>query len=218
MDELLTEKDLLFACCFAPSIVFWVWSGGLHLCGANRHYTGKVTLSEMVWSQLIVDALQTIGALLRLFVLEDTDTSWRWYKVGLGLLGVDLVEYWLHRVEHNWQWINAIHKRHHRLVPVHTMGTFYNDPRQIFFDAVFLAMLILLFQLTIIEVAIVSSISVFFTVHDHWPSAPNEPLTRHERHHHTGPSADFSQPFTGIWDFVFGTRVKDVYLRKQAVN
>jgi len=207
----MEDFELLFFCAFLPSVVFWTCAGALHLCGVNRHYNGPVMLSEMIRSQLTVDVLQTAGALMRLYVLGHTSTRCSIFNIILGVLGIDLVEYWLHRSEHRIVALYIIHKQHHRLVPVHTLGTFYNDWRQILFDASVLSLLILCLDLTMVEVAVVSSIAVIGTVHDHWPSAPHQPLTRHERHHQSGPNADFSQPFSGFWDWVFGTQVKDSY-------
>ncbi len=195
---------------FMPTIVFWIVSGGLHLIGCNSQYDGKVTVQEMISTQLFIDIIQFVSSLPRLWI-DINPFQLSLCNLVYGIATIDFVEYFVHRLLHSYPILMQIHKRHHRLVPVHTLGAYFNDPREILFTGTILSFfLVFIGELSVLEVSIVASIGTIFTIFDHCPSLAKI-LPRHERHHTIGTNADFSQPFIGFYDFLFKTRYQDVY-------
>jgi sterol desaturase/sphingolipid hydroxylase (fatty acid hydroxylase superfamily) len=193
-----------------PTIVFWSVAGGLHLLKYNSQYNGKVEIKEMITTQLSIDCIQFFSSLPRLY-LEDGWSEFSVLHLLYGLAVIDFVEYFAHRLLHSNSMLMQFHKRHHRLVPVHTLGAYFNDPREVLFTGFFLTIfLVLIGGLSLLEVSIVASIGTVFTILDHCPSSSG--VSRHERHHTIGPNADFSQPFSGFYDYLFKTRYQDVYI------
>jgi sterol desaturase/sphingolipid hydroxylase (fatty acid hydroxylase superfamily) len=206
------EKKMLLECVvlLMPTIVFWSVASGLHLLGYNSQYNGKVTIREMITTQLCIDCLQFVSSLPRLWI-DDNLLELSFLHIIYGIAAIDFVEYFSHRLLHSSSVLMQFHKRHHRLVPVHTLGAYFNDPREVMFTGTILGFfLVVIGGLSILEISIVASVGTVFTIFDHCPSSHD--ISRHERHHTSGPNADFSQPFTGFYDFLFKTRHQDVYL------
>jgi sterol desaturase/sphingolipid hydroxylase (fatty acid hydroxylase superfamily) len=207
-----------------PTIVFWSVATGLHFLGYNSQYNGKVTIREMITTQLCIDCVQFVFSLPRLWI-DDNLLEISFLHLMYGIATIDFVEYFSHRLLHSNNILMQFHKRHHRLVPVHTLGAYFNDPREVMFTGAILGFfLVVIGGLSILEISIVASIGTIFTIFDHCPSfhgnshpsmlanMHSHESSRHERHHTIGPNADFSQPFTGFYDFLFKTRYQDVYL------
>ncbi|GMH66385.1 hypothetical protein TrRE_jg9855 [Triparma retinervis] len=201
-----------------PSITYWVCAVTLHLMGANRGYNGKVSERRMLLTQVVVDALQMSASLPR-YYLEGDCFAFRWWKVVVGLVVIDWVEYWCHRAMHCVPLLRTIHKKHHNLIPVHTFGAYYNSA----FEALFLGgclgvISIALCGLSVLELSIAASVGTFFTVLDHTPAAffsgEEGDLSDHEIHHNVCSNCNFSQPFWPLLDWLFGTRFEDV-MRKE---
>lgn len=216
-----------------PTICFWSIAGGLHFAGANDKYTGKVKVSSMLLSQLSVDLLQLLTALPRLY-FEPTSTLLllRPTKLLLGFLSIEIVEYACHYSMHHppFQFLNFIkqfHKRHHALIPVHTLGSYYNSLPEMCYTGIFLGLTaIVLCGLSLAEIAVCASLGAIMTILDHCPItfirrtpflsyfAGSEAFSTHEIHHSICPSSNYSQPFSTVFDVVFGTDFETVMRRQ----
>jgi sterol desaturase/sphingolipid hydroxylase (fatty acid hydroxylase superfamily) len=193
----------------APSIAFWTLNGFAYLMKLNEGYNGVVTIPQMVCTQILVDSIQVLAASAQMMAFPEHIWNFRYVQFGLGCVVIEVVEYTCHRLLHAYGW--QIHKKHHLLVPIHSLGAYYNDIREIFFTGSVLGVTLSLLHLSLLEQSVVSTWATICTVMDHCPShQPRDKLPRHERHHVRCISADFSQPFTGILDWVFGTRYEDV--------
>lgn len=204
-----------------PSITFWLVAGGLHAAGANDHYYKtsspiKPTTWQLVKTQWIVDTIQGGSAFIHYSMdLYDSKDPMRLrpYTIFIGVAVIDIVQYAYHYAGHHVKIFKLIHKKHHMLVPVNTLGAYYDSVGEMLFIGTTLGVVLVgFFDLSVLEMAICSSIGTFATVVDHWGDEkdPERPLTRHELHHFY-PQADFGQPFSGLWDWVFSTRHQDVY-------
>ncbi|GMI06556.1 hypothetical protein TrLO_g4082 [Triparma laevis f. longispina] len=236
----------LIVCLVLPSLAFWLFAGGLHLVGANKDYRGKVTVRDMVMTQLFIDCVQLLASVPRLFIEEHAlHLTCDWRKLIVGILVIDIVEYSCHRAMHTVSFLKPIHKRHHNLMPVHTLGAYYNSTFEAAFVGIILGVSAVgIFKLTILEISIVASIGAMMTVIDHTPKrfwkskwrevkqhrrASSDPaypreecatddeeqddmfgFSDHEIHHNVCPGSNFSQPFSPLLDYVFGTRFIDV--------
>lgn len=240
----------IFFLMMLPSISFWVFAGGLHLIGANKSYRGKVKVRDMIMTQLFIDCIQFLASVPRLFIEEHSrHFTCDWRKLILGVMVIDVVEYGCHRAMHTVSFLKPIHKRHHNLMPVHTLGAYYNSTFEAAFVGIILGVTAVgIFQLTILEISIVASFGASMTVIDHTPkrfwsskwrqikqprSNPNCPkeecgtdddsdnfndeekdemfgFSDHEIHHNVCPGSNYSQPFSPLLDYVFGTRFIDV--------
>ncbi|GMI36674.1 hypothetical protein TeGR_g8223 [Tetraparma gracilis] len=126
-----------------PSLCFWSAALLLHLLGANAGYSGKVPVSAMVRTQLCIDALQALSALPRFFAEpHDRHLALRPLSLLLGVAAVDLVEYGCHRLMHANKTLRKLHKRHHRLIPLHTLGAYYNSAGEALFTGSFLGVVL----------------------------------------------------------------------------
>jgi sterol desaturase/sphingolipid hydroxylase (fatty acid hydroxylase superfamily) len=188
-----------------PSICFWLTAGSLHLLGFNRSYKGPVTVCEMVASQLAIDVIQAVFGYVTYDGVDCASLS----NMLIALCLVDVVEYVCHRALHEVAWLKPIHKRHHRLVTLHTLGAYYNDLREVAFTGSTLAIVFLsLNSLNSLEMAIVASIATVANVYHHCPTQGNG-YHRHELHHVYG-KGNYAQPFTGFLDWVCHTRMEDL--------
>lgn len=236
--------DLALVC--SPTITFWTFSTFLHLCGANDHYNGKVPVRSLLLVQLRIDVLLFLSNVPRVMIpntsdLDDWQSSevWgvRWYMIFLGMCGVDWVEYWCHRSMHEVSFLKHFHRLHHKLIPVHTFGSYYNSMYEVAYVGAGLGlMLVAILKLSVAEVSLVSCIGTVFTVWDHTPTDfpfrdvfdiekhfnflfmisnnVHSTLSDHEIHHNVCSRSNYSQPFWIGLDWAFGTRYEDV-LRKE---
>ncbi len=197
----------------APSLAFWTTSLALHLCGANEFYTGRVKVSDMLRSQIIVDILQFLCSASRFFFeTEETASTCRFSKLAIGMIIIDFVEYWCHRTLHSscFPTLRKFHKRHHALKPLHTFGAYYNStPEALFTGSILGLFLVVIGGLSALEVAVVSSAGTIATVFDHCPSKPGLPPSHHEIHHNINSEVNFAQPFSPAMDWIFGTLYDD---------
>lgn len=186
--------------CFVPSIVFWMFAGGLHLLGANDAYTGKVSLYSMLSRQLLVDFMQTGFNLISILV-EPPHMHIVTSRVVLACAIIEVVEYSAHRFYHSNAIIyKYVHKQHHQIVQLHTFASFYNSINEILLTGAMLGICFRLFAIDVLTIIAASSIATIFTVMDHctWTG------DFHAKHHRLV-GVNFSQPFTRVLDVLFGT-------------
>ncbi len=214
---LFSKTSCFFLVC--PSLIFWTCAGGLHLLGVNKSYRGYITVKQMILTQFTIDIFQFISAFSHFYL--DNSLVIRFWALCLGALAIEFIEYMIHRYYHYH--LYNVHAQHHKLIGVHTLGTFYNDIRETLITGTLLGLgLVGVLGLTVPEVSILSSIGTVFTIWDHWPSSSlnsssNSSLSssltitrsRHEIHHTTGKS-DFCQPFSPLFDIIFKTRQQDL--------
>jgi sterol desaturase/sphingolipid hydroxylase (fatty acid hydroxylase superfamily) len=198
-----------------PTLVFWLFAGGLHVMGANNHYDGKVTVKEMIFTQFLTDALQLTAGCVNLLGLPKQDNHYRVnvFNVFFGFIIICTWEYAFHRACHNNRWLYQLHKKHHDLVPLHTLGSYYASVGEMLCTGIFLGLCNHFFNLSLLETSMIATIATLLTVYDHWGSTNLKTKTqlRHERHHFY-PKCEFGQPFFGYWDWICGTRFQDVYI------
>ena len=192
-----------------PTFVFWIFSYGFcdYYMEVNNNYNGKVTVQDMVKTQLMIDFLQFITTIPRIYMETDLYNC-RPSRLLLGIIVIECVEYFAHRLMHTNKLLWNLHKTHHRLVPVHTLGSYYNSIGEVIFTGSMLGfMLIYVSGLSLLEVAIVASLGSICTIMDHCPTNNGKDnYTRHEIHHNININTEYGQPFSGVLDDIFGTR------------
>lgn len=202
--------QLIFVVIF-PSICFWTAALSLHLLGANKGYSNKsVPVSAMITTQLFVDVLQALGTLPRFFIEPHSNhLLLRPHYVLVGAMTLDVIEYFGHRAMHTFKFLNQFHKKHHKLIPVHTFGTFYNSVEEALFLGSLLGLtLVGILKLSALEISMITGFSMVMAVLDHTPSSfwgKDTPPSHHEIHHNINPNTNFSQPFTPFMDWLCGT-------------
>jgi len=172
----------------------------------------------MLLTQACVDILQFFASLPRYYYeSKETHFMCRPLNIFIGLLLIDWVEYWCHRMMHTLPLLRQIHKKHHNLIPVHTFGAYYNSS----FEALFLGGTLAMAAiggcgLSVLELSISASFGTFMTVLDHTPAAfyGIDGLSDHEIHHNVCSNCNFSQPFWPFLDWLFATRFEDVMRRE----
>ena len=197
-----------------PSATFWCVAGGLHLFGVNRSYTGKITVKQMISTQLMLDILHFVS--LSIYGLFNNSKFFRWKFFLCGCMLLECIEYFAHRFLHEFCF--EVHAQHHDLGGVHTLGTFYNDIRELLFTGTLIScVLIGILGLTVPELSCTFCIAVVFNIYDHWPEKSTENrLSRHQIHH-LYHKTDFGQPFSPLLDYVFKTRWQDNFIIKKMV-
>ena len=128
--------------------------------------------------------------------------------VALGVLFVDTVEYWRHRLEHRVRFLykNA-HKEHHQQRPITTLEGFRNQKADLLLPLIPFTLYILLADVTFLETMVLAAMAIVATYADHTLTGVDEyDRTKfHNIHHTTGWNCNFQQPFFTYWDELCGT-------------
>jgi sterol desaturase/sphingolipid hydroxylase (fatty acid hydroxylase superfamily) len=142
--------------------------------------------------------------------------SLRWWMIIFGILFVDTVEYWRHRVEHFFPLVyKHTHKEHHQQRPMTTIEGFRNQYLDMILPLVPFVTYLYITNMTFIETMILTSLSLIATYADHTLTGDVEYDRKkfHNVHHTSGWNENFQQPFFSYWDIVCGTVAENTIVK-----
>lgn len=216
----------------APLLTFWTTALVFHGVGLNSevnmdHPRNLVTVAGTVKRMLLIDGLHVLTTLPMEWGWTIPDTQvygvrW-WYLLG-GIFLMDTVEYFSHRLQHEFSWLYRMaHYGHHEMRYSWSLGSFYNSIPEVLFTGPLLGLFFMyVFQFTFVEFQLVSCLAVFWTVMDH--TAAFDSVTWlgrkdfHRIHHSVYLHCNFQQPFMTFWDRWLGTDYDSVCRRQAALG
>lgn len=126
------------------------------------------------------------------------------FKLLLGIILIDTVEFWCHFMYHNIDFLYKFHKVHHQIGKPGPDQSFVNDTVEILITSSILLITLLLFKINYYEFIIITSLSYIATVCDHVTKKNNK--NKFHYVHHCGDSkTNFQQPFFSYWDYLLNT-------------
>jgi len=223
MSETLSRLPLLLV--IAAYGLFWGWEAIAADSIAAPH-AGRRRNNLLISIMSFLLAGLTSTALLALAAWT-TEHEWgllavlstpRWISWLLGVLMLDLTDYWRHRVSHASDWLWRLHRVHHSDVAMDVTTSFRNHPLEMLLRAAFLATAIPAFGIPpmalLLQPILMLPILVFQHANIQLPSSIDRALAwiivtpgMHIVHHSraTGEAnSNFATLFT-IWDRLFGT-------------
>ncbi len=207
-----------FHTCF-PVLTFWLTATLLHTCGFDTvenigNPKNIVSLRQTMTRMLQLNALQMITV----FPMElgyspfVTIDGFRWWYFLFGIILLDSIEFWLHLSYHRVPFLyQHLHKAHHEMKSSWSFGALYNSfAESIVTGAVLSTAFLLLFQFTLMEFTLVTSLGIIWACFDHcayfdsvtWLGRKDHHRLHHESHH----GRNFQQPFFTFWDVWMKTR------------
>lgn len=157
-------------------------------------------------------------AIFNQFGLFNQVTLGLWTKIGLSLLAIDFVMYWLHRAYHGVNFLWRFHKIHHSDQALDLSSTFRTHPVEVLITLGVRAGLVVLLGAPLIGVILYQIVLAIMAMFIHSNLRIWQPLdqalglllitpSRHRLHHDSDPglmNSNFGLVLS-IWDRLFGT-------------
>jgi sterol desaturase/sphingolipid hydroxylase (fatty acid hydroxylase superfamily) len=139
-----------------------------------------------------------------------------WYKLILGILALDFLEYWSHRLGHMIGPIWRLHRLHHSDKRVDTLTTLLHHPLEVLYAVLFISAGLVIFDVPLISIIVYASIVGLIGVLSHTRLLLSDQFNRlisgfivtpnfHKVHHsinYSESNKNFGLVFT-IWDRIF---------------
>lgn len=213
------NKDPVMFFTFLPLVVYWTtslacWFGGADSRENAYHPNNTVTPWQAARRVLTLHALQVTATLPSEWgmVAYVEPFGCRWYYLLGGVLLMDTVQYFSHRLFHEVPWLyGQVHKTHHEIKAPWGFAALYNSyPDALLVGASLHAAFFVVGGFTVEEFSYVVSAANVMTVLDHvdyfdrvsWFGKPRHHRIHHEVNSHT----NFQQPFFTFWDRWLGTQ------------
>lgn len=207
-----------------PIVTYWVVAIFFHALGENDNIRDGKPLWHHPKNQLVTveQTLMRVAGLhlVHLVFFSSVEYGWHdfgipvqgwsWFKFVLGILWMDTMQYWTHRMTHAWPWLYRVcHKTHHEMKLPWSFAALYNSwPESTWLSALFLGVGIHVFGFTLPEFSWIIAASYAATVLDHTDGLHRIGFKKqhHLIHHETDIHSNFQQPFFTFWDDWMGTR------------
>eukprot|EP00929_Paragymnodinium_shiwhaense_P003896 TRINITY_DN10460_c0_g1_i1.p1 TRINITY_DN10460_c0_g1~~TRINITY_DN10460_c0_g1_i1.p1 ORF type:complete len:274 (+),score=68.71 TRINITY_DN10460_c0_g1_i1:85-906(+) len=128
--------------------------------------------------------------------------EWSLLKVFFGMLVLDTVEYWVHRLLHANKWLYRLTHQTHHMPPSCAVLSLYNAAAEVIPFSTCITTAFYLSGVTWMDFIIVTSLANLKTAWDHASTRKGH----HHELHHSKPCYNFEQPFFDVWDRLMGTR------------
>lgn len=174
---------------------------GIWLCKATGYDKG--TREED--AEKVVDVALTLlgqfpGNILLTLVYPSGE--WSLLSVFMGMLVLDTVEYWVHRLLHAHKWLYRMTHQTHHMPPSCAALSLYNSACEVIPFSTCITISFYLSGVTWMDFIIVTSLANLKTAWDHASTRKGH----HHELHHSKPCYNFEQPFFDVWDRLMGTR------------
>ncbi len=206
------DRVLFYAAHFP---VYWGLCLVLHLCGLGRLSPEQEKKNLVSRSHVALRVLEVQTS--QFFSYVGLDLLWmlpnpagnilgsiRWLYVLAGILLFDLVEYVMHRLYHHPLLYKHVHKPHHLLWCPYPYSALYNGKIEYTVTGAMLFVAFRLSGFSQMEFVMVNLLGTFKTVLDHTWFGDKERF--HWVHHEVDIQKNFEQPWTDIYDRIFGTK------------
>ena len=166
-----------------------------------KNYYEKHGFFHLVTMQPAFLALPYV--LLIVLPLSNQDITLDFQNIIYGVIFIDTVEYWRHRMEHSIRFLyrNA-HKEHHQQRPMTTLEGFRNQTADLVLPLIPFTLYVLMVKTSFIEIMILAALAIVATYADHTLTGDKDYDQKkfHHVHHTTGWNTNFQQPFFSYWD------------------
>jgi len=174
---------------------------GIWLCKVTGYDKGtREEDAEKVKDVAIALMGQFPGNILLSLVYKSGD--WSVLGVFFGMLVLDTVEYWVHRLLHAYKWLYRLTHQTHHMPPSCAALSLYNSAFEVLPFSTCITLSFYMAGSTWMDFIIVTSLANLKTAWDHASTRKGH----HHELHHSKPCYNFEQPFFDVWDRLMGTR------------
>jgi len=194
-----------------PIVVYWSACFTCHYLGLDSTTATKssVSLRDTVRRVLQLHALQLLTFIpLELGLVTDRVYGWSVTHIMLGIIVIDTLEYWIHRVYHAIPALYSLHKTHHAMIIPWSFGALYNSWGEAVLTGGIITNVFVLLGFSVEEYCYVLCLANVATVMDHVQFFDSLKNRHHRLHHELHPNRNFQQPFFTFWDDLFHTRAQ----------
>lgn len=197
------------AICAIPSISYFlslkVYGRYMKLKRYTVHSTNSTHLLRLQTMSDTVILLSFISNFCIQYLFEYSqpkNNQVRFAFVFMGMLIVDTVEYWSHRILHTNFLFEKIHYVHHSVGKPVPSVSFSNHTLEVVFTTPPILILLLVAGMSFHEFIVILTLSFIATASDH---SNVHPFAFHTLHHCENKKTNYQQPFFTFWDHVCKT-------------
>jgi sterol desaturase/sphingolipid hydroxylase (fatty acid hydroxylase superfamily) len=167
-----------------------------------------VSKSKVFWKTFTLLFINTLINLVNEKLLfQDRLWSFNLINIVIGIIDIDTVQYWTHRMFHT-KFFYQFHKVHHELHCPWVCGSLYNSYVEASITGPLVFLSLYLCNLSYVEYCLVTSLAFYFTMREHTFTEKDLSLKTasfHWIHHSYSIKHNFQQPFFHFWDKLMGT-------------